>query len=98
MYLYIHKYSIHVYRPRRMAFEAGRGTGRTPRDSEGTRRTALPDPRGLPTDAGRNWRRTLQDLEGRPVLPGLLLAAGVLGIPSGLQAASRGFLNASRAR
>ena len=72
MYLYIHKYSIHVYRPRRMAFEAGRGTGRTPRDSEGTRRTALPDPRGLPTDAGRNWRRTLQDLEGRPVLPGLL--------------------------
>ena len=55
-----------------MAFEAGRGTGRTPRDSEGTRRTALPDPRGLPTDAGRNWRRTLQDLEGRPVLPGLL--------------------------
>ena len=56
-----------------MAFEAGRGTGRTPRDSEGTRRTALPDPRGLPTDAGRNWRRTLQDLEGRPVLPGLLL-------------------------
>ena len=57
-----------------MAFEAGRGTGRTPRDSEGTRRTALPDPRGLPTDAGRNWRRTLQDLEGRPVLPGLLHA------------------------
>ena len=73
MYLYIHKYSIHVYRPRRMTFEAGRGTGRTPRDSEGTRRTALPDPRGLPTDAGRNWRRILQDLEGRPVLPGLLL-------------------------
>ena len=72
MYAYMHKYSIHVYRPRRMAFEAGRGTGRTPRDSEGTRRTALPDPRGLPTDAGRNWRRTLQDLEGRPVLPGLL--------------------------
>ena len=57
-----------------MAFEAGRGTGRTPRDSEGTRRTALPDPRGLPTDAGRNWRRILQDLEGRPVLPGLLSA------------------------
>ena len=74
MYAYMHKYSIHVYRPRRMAFEAGRGTGRTPRDSEGTRRTALPDPRGLPTDAGRNWRRTLQDLEGRPVLPGLLAA------------------------
>ena len=47
---------------------------RTPGELAGTRRTLPQDFPGLRTDSGRNWRRTLQDLEGRPVLPGLLHA------------------------
>ena len=67
MCIYIHKYSIHVYRPWRMAFEAGRGgsglepkTGRTSADPGGFRRTPPPDPPGPRTDPGRTRHRTIR--------------------------------------
>ena len=67
MYLYIHKYSIHVYRPRRMAFEAGRGgSGLEPKlaglrlTPADFRRTPPPDPPGPRTDPGRTRHRTIR--------------------------------------
>ena len=67
VYLYIHKYSIHVYRPRRMAFEAGSGgsglDSQTPDSDEpgGFRRTPPPDPPGPRTDPGRTRHRTIPE-------------------------------------
>ena len=67
MYAYIHKYSIHVYRPRRMAFEAGRGgSGLEPKlaglrlTPADFRRTPPPDPPGPRTDPGRTRHRTIR--------------------------------------
>ena len=54
MYLYIHKYSIHVYKPRRMAFETGRGgSGLEPKPC----RTSA-DPGGFSADAAAGPPRT----------------------------------------
>ena len=67
MYAYIHKYSIHVYRPRRKAFEAGRGgSGLEPKlaglrlTPADFRRTPPPDPPGPRTDPGRTRHRTIR--------------------------------------
>ena len=54
MYAYIHKYGIHVYRPRRMAFEAGRGGSGLEPKLAGLRLT--------PADFAGPRRRTPQDL------------------------------------
>ena len=54
MYAYIHKYSIHVYRPRRKAFEAGRGGSGLEPKLAGLRLT--------PADFAGPRRRTPQDL------------------------------------
>ena len=54
MYEYIHKHSIHVYRPRRMAFEAGRGGSGLEPKLAGLRLT--------PADFAGRRRRTPQDL------------------------------------
>ena len=82
MYAYIHKYSIHVYRPRRMAFEAGRGGSGLEPKLAGLRLT--------PADFAGPRRRTPQDLgrilagpgagpSGPPVLGGPILECRELG-------------------